>query len=69
VEASKPKARRCAVYTRKSSEEGLEQNVVSGLHGSEDGCFRNEEGQTPEDAPAPSARLSAASSSPWASFV
>src|SRR5271156_1076845 len=31
MEQSKPKARRCAVYTRKSSEEGLEQNFNS-LH-------------------------------------
>ena len=31
MEQSKPKTRRCAVYTRKSSEEGLEQNFNS-LH-------------------------------------
>ena len=31
MEQSKPKVRRCATYTRKSSEEGLEQNFNS-LH-------------------------------------
>jgi exodeoxyribonuclease III len=31
MEQSKPKARRCAIYTRKSSEEGLEQDFNS-LH-------------------------------------
>jgi hypothetical protein len=29
MEGSKPKIRRCAVYTRKSSEEGLEQEFNS----------------------------------------
>ena len=29
MEQSKPKARRCAIYTRKSSEEGLEQEFNS----------------------------------------
>jgi hypothetical protein len=32
MERSKPKIRRCAVYTRKSSEEGLEQGVVGRSH-------------------------------------
>ena len=31
MERSKPKIRRCAIYTRKSSEEGLEQEFNS-LH-------------------------------------
>ena len=34
---SKPKTRRCAVYTRKSSEEGLEQNFNS-LHDQREAC-------------------------------
>src|SRR5271169_4959186 len=37
MEQSKPKARRCAVYTRKSSEEGLEQNFNS-LHAQREAC-------------------------------
>jgi hypothetical protein len=37
MEPSKPKARRCAVYTRKSSEEGLEQNFNS-LHAQREAC-------------------------------
>jgi site-specific DNA recombinase len=37
MEQSKPTARRCAVYTRKSSEEGLEQNFNS-LHAQREAC-------------------------------
>src|SRR6266478_1749684 len=37
MEQSKPKIRRCAVYTRKSSEEGLEQNFNS-LHAQREAC-------------------------------
>jgi len=37
MEQSKPEARRCAVYTRKSSEEGLEQNFNS-LHAQREAC-------------------------------
>ena len=37
MEQSEPKARRCAVYTRKSSEEGLEQNFNS-LHAQREAC-------------------------------
>ena len=37
MEQSKPKHRRCAVYTRKSSEEGLEQNFNS-LHAQREAC-------------------------------
>jgi len=37
MEQSKLKARRCAVYTRKSSEEGLEQNFNS-LHAQREAC-------------------------------
>ena len=37
MEQSKPKARRCAVYTRKSSEEGLDQNFNS-LHAQREAC-------------------------------
>src|SRR5271169_5264970 len=37
MEQSKPKPRRCAVYTRKSSEEGLEQNFNS-LHAQREAC-------------------------------
>jgi hypothetical protein len=37
MEQSKPKVRRCAVYTRKSSEEGLEQNFNS-LHAQRKAC-------------------------------
>ena len=37
MEGSKPKIRRCAVYTRKSSEEGLEQEFNS-LHAQRDAC-------------------------------
>jgi DNA invertase Pin-like site-specific DNA recombinase len=37
MEQSKPNARRCAVYTRKSSEEGLEQNFNS-LHAQREAC-------------------------------
>src|SRR5712671_3003787 len=37
MEQSKPKARRCAIYTRKSSEEGLEQDFNS-LHAQREAC-------------------------------
>src|SRR3989454_9513330 len=37
MERSKPKMRRCAVYTRKSSEEGLEQEFNS-LHAQREAC-------------------------------
>src|SRR6202035_2721844 len=37
MERSKPKIRRCAVYTRKSSEEGLEQEFNS-LHAQREAC-------------------------------
>src|ERR1700756_3910340 len=37
MEQSKSKTRRCAVYTRKSSEEGLEQNFNS-LHAQREAC-------------------------------
>src|ERR1700730_16584031 len=37
MERSKPKIRRCAVYTRKSSEEGLEQEFSS-LHAQREAC-------------------------------
>jgi site-specific DNA recombinase len=37
MEQSRPKIRRCAVYTRKSSEEGLEQNFNS-LHSQREAC-------------------------------
>src|ERR1700738_4400081 len=37
MEGSKPKIRRCAIYTRKSSEEGLEQEFNS-LHAQRDAC-------------------------------
>ena len=37
MERSKPKIRRCAIYTRKSSEEGLEQEFNS-LHAQREAC-------------------------------
>jgi site-specific DNA recombinase len=37
MEQSKSKTRRCTVYTRKSSEEGLEQNFNS-LHAQREAC-------------------------------
>src|SRR5208282_2457298 len=37
MEQSKPKTRRCSAYTRKSSEEGLEQNFNS-LHAQREAC-------------------------------
>ncbi len=37
MEQSKPKTRRCAIYTRKSSEEGLEQDFNS-LHAQREAC-------------------------------
>src|SRR3981189_2018723 len=37
MEQSKPRTRRCAIYTRKSSEEGLEQDFNS-LHAQREAC-------------------------------
>jgi site-specific DNA recombinase len=37
MEQTKPSVRRCAIYTRKSSEEGLEQNFNS-LHAQREAC-------------------------------
>jgi site-specific DNA recombinase len=37
VEPSRPAIQRCAIYTRKSSEEGLEQNFNS-LHAQREAC-------------------------------
>src|ERR1700746_768996 len=37
MEQPKPRARRCAIYARKSSEEGLEQNFNS-LHAQREAC-------------------------------
>ena len=37
MEPAKPLLRRCAIYTRKSSEEGLEQNFNS-LHAQREAC-------------------------------
>ena len=37
MEQSKPVIRRCAIYTRKSSEEGLEQEFNS-LHAQREAC-------------------------------
>jgi DNA invertase Pin-like site-specific DNA recombinase len=37
MEHAKPMLRRCAIYTRKSSEEGLEQNFNS-LHAQREAC-------------------------------
>src|SRR5271155_2949399 len=37
MEQSKPRGHRCAIYTRKSSEEGLEQNFNS-LHAQREAC-------------------------------
>ena len=37
MEATKARTRRCAIYTRKSSEEGLEQDFNS-LHAQRDAC-------------------------------
>jgi site-specific DNA recombinase len=37
MERGKSQARRCAIYTRKSSEEGLEQDFNS-LHAQREGC-------------------------------
>ena len=37
MEDAKPTLRRCAIYTRKSSEEGLEQNFNS-LHAQREAC-------------------------------
>jgi DNA invertase Pin-like site-specific DNA recombinase len=47
MEQSKPKARRSAIYTRKSSEEGLEQNFNS-LHAQREACEAFIKSQTSE---------------------
>jgi site-specific DNA recombinase len=47
MEQARPKARRCAVYTRKSSEEGLEQNFNS-LHAQREACEAFIRSQTSE---------------------
>jgi site-specific DNA recombinase len=47
MEQSKPKAHRCAIYTRKSSEEGLEQNFNS-LHAQREACEAFIKSQTSE---------------------
>jgi site-specific DNA recombinase len=47
MEQPKPKARRCAIYTRKSSEEGLEQRFNS-LHAQREACEAFIKSQTSE---------------------
>jgi len=47
MEQSKPKAHRCAIYTRKSSEEGLEQDFNS-LHAQREACEAFIKSQTSE---------------------
>jgi site-specific DNA recombinase len=47
MEPSKPKAHRCAIYTRKSSEEGLEQDFNS-LHAQREACEAFIKSQTSE---------------------
>ncbi len=47
MEHTKPALRRCAIYTRKSSEEGLEQNFNS-LHAQRDACEAFIKSQTSE---------------------
>jgi site-specific DNA recombinase len=47
MEQSKPKARRCAIYTRKSSEEGLEQDFNS-LQAQREACEAFIKSQTSE---------------------
>ena len=47
MEQPKPKSRRCAVYTRKSSEEGLEQDFNS-LHAQREACEAFIKSQAPE---------------------
>ncbi len=47
MEQSKPKSRRCAIYTRKSSEEGLEQDFNS-LHAQREACEAFVKSQTSE---------------------
>jgi site-specific DNA recombinase len=47
MEQSKPKAHRCAIYTRKSSEEGLEQDFNS-LHAQREACEAFIKSQTGE---------------------
>src|SRR5208283_1742297 len=47
MEQSKPRARRCAIYTRKSSEEGLEQDFNS-LHAQREACEAFIKSQTSE---------------------
>ena len=47
MEDAKPTLRRCAIYTRKSSEEGLEQNFNS-LHAQREACEAFIKSQTSE---------------------
>ena len=47
MELAKPLLRRCAIYTRKSSEEGLEQNFNS-LHAQREACEAFIKSQTSE---------------------
>src|SRR5271165_7082760 len=47
MERSKPKGHRCAIYTRKSSEEGLEQDFNS-LHAQREACESFIKSQTSE---------------------
>src|ERR1700746_3601540 len=47
MEQPKPRARRCAIYARKSSEEGLEQNFNS-LHAQREACEAFIKSQTSE---------------------
>jgi site-specific DNA recombinase len=47
MEQSKPRARRCAIYTRKSSEQGLEQDFNS-LHAQREACEAFIKSQTSE---------------------
>src|SRR5882762_3622580 len=47
MERNKPRIRRCAIYTRKSSEEGLEQDFNS-LHAQREACesfIRSQQGE------------------------
>jgi len=47
MEQSKPKGHRCTIYTRKSSEEGLEQDFSS-LHAQREACEAFIKSQTSE---------------------
>ena len=47
MEQSKPTTKRCAIYTRKSSEEGLEQEFNS-LHAQREACEAFIKSQTGE---------------------